>query len=55
MALILGLGYLAAAVAFASSENQRRARTLLFASLAYLPLLFVTILLDPVVQSALGP
>ncbi len=53
-ALVLGLGYLAASVAFACREDRRRARTLLYVSLAYLPLLFVTILLDPVVRSAVG-
>ena len=51
-ALVLGLGYLAASVAFAFCEDRRRARGLLLVSLAYLPLLFLTIALDPLVRVA---
>ncbi|MDA1265723.1 MAG: heme o synthase [Planctomycetota bacterium] len=52
-ALVLGLAYLAASVAFALREDRRRARGLLFTSLVYLPLLLVLILLDPVVAAGL--
>jgi len=53
-ALVLGLGYLAAAVAFAVREDERRARTLLLVSIAYLPGVFATILADPVVRIVLA-
>jgi protoheme IX farnesyltransferase len=52
-ALALGVGYLAASIAFALQENRRRARALLHVSLAYLPLLFALILLDPVVRATI--
>jgi protoheme IX farnesyltransferase len=51
--LVLGLAYLGAAVAFALRENRARARALLLVSLAYLPLLFALILLDPMVRAFL--
>ncbi len=49
-ALLLGLGYAAAALAFALREDPRRARLLLLTSLAYLPLLYSLVLFDPVVR-----
>jgi protoheme IX farnesyltransferase len=49
-ALLLGLVYLAASVAFALRETAPRARTLLFVSLVYLPVLFSATLADPVVR-----
>ncbi len=52
-ALAIGGAYLAASIAFARQENRRRARTLLRVSLAYLPLLFALILLDPMVRAAI--
>ncbi len=51
--LALGAAYLAVSIAFARQENRRRARTLLHVSLAYLPLLFALILLDPMVRAAI--
>lgn len=51
-ALVLGLAYLAASVAFALREDERRARVLLVTSLIYLPVLFAVILIDPVVRAA---
>lgn len=48
-ALLLGLLYLAAAGRFAWRPSERSARVLLLVSLAYLPLLFLVILSDPVV------
>jgi protoheme IX farnesyltransferase len=51
-AVILGLIYVAFSLLFALRENRPRARALLFASLIYLPLIFVAALLDPVVTGA---
>jgi len=48
-ALLLGAAYAGASALFALRESQRRARAVLFVSLAYLPLLFSLALLDPVV------
>lgn len=48
-ALGLGLGYLAAAAAFALREDERRARTLLLASLVYLPAVLCLAVFDPTV------
>lgn len=53
-ALVLGLGYLAASVAFSRREDEPRARKLLLVSLVYLPVLFIVILADPVVRYALA-
>jgi protoheme IX farnesyltransferase len=50
-ALALGAGYCAAALGFALRESAPRARTLLYASLAYLPALFSITLMDPLVRS----
>ena len=52
-ALVLGVGYLASSVRFALREDRPRARGLLLASLVYLPLLLVLILVDPQVASGL--
>ena len=52
-ALVLGLAYLGASFAFALREDARRARTLLLASLLYLPGLLAMILLDPMVRAAI--
>ena len=49
-ALALGLVYLAASLAFARSRTRRSARTLLFVSLIYLPLILSLVLFDPVVH-----
>jgi protoheme IX farnesyltransferase len=49
-ALLLGLGYLAAAVAFAWRQTPARARALVRFSLVYLPVLFSAMLADPVVR-----
>jgi protoheme IX farnesyltransferase len=46
-AVILGLVYVAFSLLFALRENHRRARALLFASLVYLPLMFIAALIDP--------
>lgn len=51
-ALVLGLAYVAASMAFALRENARRARLVLYVSLVYLPALFSLTLLDPVVRAA---
>ena len=51
-ATVLGLLYLAAAVAFLLREEQRQARTLLRASLLYLPLLILLVLVDPSLSAA---
>jgi protoheme IX farnesyltransferase len=48
-ALTLGLAYLAASGRFAWRQDERSARFLLLVSLLYLPLLFLSILSDPVV------
>jgi len=53
-ALILGSAYLVASIHFARRENRKRAKTLMYVSLVYLPVLFLLILLDPVVHNALG-
>ena len=45
-ALVLGLGYLLAAVAFAREESRKRARRLLWASLIYLPVLLAALTID---------
>jgi protoheme IX farnesyltransferase len=52
-ALLLGLGYAVSAACFAWRETRARARALLLTSLAYLPLLFAAVLIDPVVSEAL--
>jgi protoheme IX farnesyltransferase len=52
-ALVLGLGYAVSAALFAWRETTLRARALLLTSLAYLPLLFAAVLIDPVVSEAL--
>jgi protoheme IX farnesyltransferase len=51
-ALVLGLAYVAASLAFALREDVRRARLVLYVSLVYLPALFSLTLLDPVVRAA---
>lgn len=51
-ALLLGLAYVAASLAFALREDARRARLVLHVSLVYLPVLFSLTLLDPVVRAA---
>ncbi|MFT5287390.1 MAG: protoheme IX farnesyltransferase [Planctomycetota bacterium] len=48
---VLGLVYIAASVAFGFKENTKRAKTLLYVSLVYLPALLLLALLDP----ATGP
>lgn len=53
-ALALGLVYAAASAAFAHRETRRRARLVLYVSLVYLPLVFSTVLLDPVVALSHG-
>jgi protoheme IX farnesyltransferase len=45
-ALVLGLGYALAAAGFAWRETTRSARALLYASLVYLPVLFLVALVD---------
>jgi len=45
-ALVCGLAYLAASLAFALREERRTARALVLVSLAYLPLFFASILFD---------
>jgi protoheme IX farnesyltransferase len=50
--LLAGLGYLAASAAFCLHESTRRARFLLLVSIAYLPLVFSVILLDPTVRGS---
>jgi protoheme IX farnesyltransferase len=52
-ALVLGLGYLAASIAFALRECRPRARRLLLVSVFYLPALLAVVLIDPVVRTAL--
>jgi protoheme IX farnesyltransferase len=51
-ALLLGGGYALSAALFAHRETTARARAVLFTSLAYLPLLFSLVLLDPAVSRA---
>jgi heme O synthase-like polyprenyltransferase len=46
--------YLAFSVRFALKEDRSRARALLFASLIYLPLVFLAVLVDPVALSTTG-
>jgi protoheme IX farnesyltransferase len=53
-ALVLGIAYLAASIHFARRENLERAKKLMLVSLVYLPVLFLLILLDPAVHTALG-
>jgi protoheme IX farnesyltransferase len=50
--LLVGLAYVGASLAFCLRENRGRARFLLVVSLAYLPLVFSFILLDPTVRTA---
>ena len=52
-AVVLGVVYVGAAASFALRESRRTARATLFASLAYLPLLFAAALFDPVVTQIL--
>jgi len=52
-ALLLGLVYAGASAAFAWQETRRTARTVLFVSLFYLPLVLTAALVDPVVSLAL--
>ncbi|MEX1024584.1 MAG: heme o synthase [Planctomycetota bacterium] len=49
-ASILGLAFLLVAFRFARKTDRRRARTLLFASLVYLPLVLSLVLVDPAVR-----
>jgi protoheme IX farnesyltransferase len=51
-AVVLGLVYVISSLAFARRETRTSARAVLFASLAYLPLLLAAILFDPVVASS---
>lgn len=46
VAFVLGLMYLAFSLAFAMKEDRTRARALLFASLVYIPLVFLAALFD---------
>jgi protoheme IX farnesyltransferase len=46
VAFTLSLGYLAAAVRFACNESSGTARTLVWTSLAYLPMLLSTLVWD---------
>ena len=47
--MIIGLIYVAASVAFGFKENQKRAKVLLYVSLAYLPALLLLSIFDPAV------
>jgi protoheme IX farnesyltransferase len=47
-AMVLGLAYCAAALRFAWRQDRAAARLLLFVSLAYLPLVLLLVVLDPV-------
>ena len=49
-ALLLGLAYVGTSAAFALRQDRGRARLLLFTSLAYLPLILLAVLADPVVR-----
>jgi len=49
-ALLLGVSYIVPSLLFALREDAPRARALLLASLFYLPLYFLLVLLDPVVR-----
>jgi protoheme IX farnesyltransferase len=49
-ALLLGLTYLGFSIVFAAREGRASARALLITSLVYLPVLYATILVDPVVH-----
>ena len=49
-ASVLGLLFLATAFRFARTPDRKRARTLLFASLVYLPLVLSLVLVDPAVH-----
>jgi protoheme IX farnesyltransferase len=53
-ALALGIAYALSAALFAHRETESRARAVLLVSLAYLPLLFSLVLLDPAVGRALA-
>ena len=46
VALVLGLILLALSAAFAKSRSDRSARTLFFASIIYLPLIWAALVLD---------
>jgi heme o synthase len=46
VAIVLSAGYLAAAIRFAANESVRTARSLLWTSLVYLPVLLVTLVWD---------
>jgi protoheme IX farnesyltransferase len=50
IALACGAAYALAAVLFAWRETRRTARSVLFASLVYLPVLFTAVLIDPTVS-----
>jgi protoheme IX farnesyltransferase len=52
-ALLLGLCYLVASIAFALRETRVRARILLYTSLVYLPALFAVVFLDPAVGATI--
>lgn len=52
--LLLSVGYAVAAAFFAHRETVARARAVLFVSLAFLPLLFSLVLLDPAVSRAIA-
>lgn len=51
VAILLGLLYIGSAAAFALRATRRRARSVLFTSLFYLPLLLSAAIVDPVVRS----
>lgn len=51
VAILLGLFYVGSAAAFALRATQRRARSVLFTSLFYLPLLLIAAIADPVVRA----
>jgi len=53
-ALVLGAAYAFSSALFAHRETVARARAVLYVSLAYLPLLFSLVLLDPAVRRALA-
>ena len=48
--LVCGVVYAGAALRFALREDAARARSLMFVSLAYLPLVLSVTLLDPVIR-----
>jgi protoheme IX farnesyltransferase len=51
-ALACGALYIGAAWRFSLREDRPRARLLLFASIAYLPLMYAAVFLDPIVLRA---